>query len=215
MLERVQLGLLGTETSAADVLTAAAATTRHHLAGVVVWPSLLSSAESAGGVITAVAGFPTGKHHTLVKAAEARLAVQYGAAEVGVAVDPVVARTDTNALLAEIVAVREAVPHPAGLSIIIEASLLDDAQLATLAETVRLAGADRIIVGTGYHHLGAADPADVAELAGALGGDSRLGVDAMAESGDATELSELLAAGAQRVIVPGLAALTELVGETD
>lgn len=211
MLDRVQLGVLGTETSAGDVRRAAAAAARHGLAGLVVWPSLLRAAEDAGVVVTSVAGFPTGKHHSLIKAAEARLAVQYGAAEVGLVVDPVTARVDANALLAEVVAVREAVPPPAGLSVVVEAALLDHAQLATLADTVRLTGADRIIVGTGYHHLGGADPADVEVLAAAFRSGSQLGLDAMAESGAGDEVEALLEAGADRVIVPGLDSLDELL----
>lgn len=210
MLDRVYLGMLGLEVAAADVRRALQSARQQGIAGIAVPPSLLGAAEGAEVNVTTLAGFPTGKHHTLVKAAEARLAVQFGVAEVGVVVDPVIARNDTNALLAELVAIREAVPHPAGLAVVIEAALLDDAQLAAFAHTVRVAGADRIIVGTGYHHLGGADPADVAVLA-TVGAGHPLGLGAMAESAADTE--ELLAAGADRVIVPDLTGLPGVDGK--
>lgn len=63
-----------------------------------------------------VVGFPTGRHHSLIKAAEARLAVEFGAQEVWLAVDE--ATGDENALLADIVAVRQAVPAPVRLAVI-------------------------------------------------------------------------------------------------
>lgn len=210
MLERVQLGLLGMEASAANVEHAVTTASREHMAGIVVPPSLLGAARAAedhGLIVVALAGFPTGKHHTLVKASEARLAVQYGAAEVAVVADPVTARSDRNALLSEIVAVREAVPHPVALSVLIEAALLDESQLAAFAETARLAGADRITVGTGYHHPRGADPADVSVLAGALGPESQLALSAV---GKTDAVADLLEAGAERVIVSDLIGL---VGE--
>lgn len=55
-------------------------------------------------------GYPSGRHHTLIKASEARLAVEYGATEIWLRVDPTI--DDANAVLAEVVAVRQAVPPP-------------------------------------------------------------------------------------------------------
>lgn len=58
-------------------------------------------------------GYPSGRHHSLIKAAEARLAVEYGASEIWLRMDPTV--DDENAVLAEVVAVRQAVPPPVTL----------------------------------------------------------------------------------------------------
>ena len=60
-------------------------------------------------VLTALCGFPTGTHHGLVKAAEARLAVHSGATEVLVALDPLAGQ---DAALAQLALTMEAAtPH--------------------------------------------------------------------------------------------------------
>lgn len=56
--------------------------------------------------IMAAVGYPTGRQHSLIKAAEARLAVQFGAQSVLLALDD---SHDENQLIADIVAVREAI----------------------------------------------------------------------------------------------------------
>lgn len=215
LLSNLNLTFLSPETSAADVAAGVRIAAERGLGGVVVAPSLLNSAreaQSQGLVLGSVAGFPSGKHHTLIKASEARLAVQYGAIEVGVVLDPVIARTDQNAVLAELIAVREAVPHPARLAVILEPTMLDDAALHALAGTIRLAGADRIIVGTGFHALGGADPAVVEVLAQELveyaikhPGQRIPGLSAMTDVPTPEMVAALVAAGADRVLVTNLA----------
>ena len=83
---------------------------------VLVSPHHVLAAEGAEHII-AVAGYPTGRHHSLVKAAEARLAVQSGAAEVWVAVDALLG--DATSLLSELVTLREACPLPVRLGLIL------------------------------------------------------------------------------------------------
>lgn len=67
---------------------------------------------------TSTAGYPDGRHHALVKAAEARLAFQMGAVEIALMPNPD-SPTD-DAVLAEAVAVREALPHPARLLLFVD-----------------------------------------------------------------------------------------------
>lgn len=67
-------------------------------------------------IITAV-GFPTGRHHILVKASEARLAVSQGAHRVWACVDT--SNPDANALLSDMISLREAVPAPARLGVVV------------------------------------------------------------------------------------------------
>ena len=67
-------------------------------------------------IITAV-GFPTGRHHILVKASEARLAVSQGAHRVWACVDT--SNADANALLSDMISLREAVPAPAQLGVVV------------------------------------------------------------------------------------------------
>lgn len=114
---------------------------------VVVSPHHVSLAAGAGAAdIISVAGYPTGRHHTLIKASEARLAIQSGASEVWVSLDETVA--DANAVLSELIAIREACPEPARLGLIVpEAVGADAADAADAAVTAaQQAGYQRLIV---------------------------------------------------------------------
>lgn len=73
--------------------------------------------ESAVLTIIAAVGFPTGRHHILVKASEARLAISQGAHRVWACVDTSI--TDTNAALSDMISLREAAPYPAHLGIVV------------------------------------------------------------------------------------------------
>lgn len=98
---------VGTFAAGGDIADAAA--------GCVVEPTRIAAARSHGHVI-AVVGWPTGRHHTLIKAAEARLAGEMGADEVWVMASP---DGDTNATLAELIAVRQAVAPPLRLGAVV------------------------------------------------------------------------------------------------
>ena len=114
---------------------------------VVVSPHHVSTAAGAGAAdIISVAGYPTGRHHTLIKASEARLAIQSGASEVWVSLDETVA--DANAVLSELIAIREACPDPARLGLLVpEAVGADAANAAAAAITAaQQAGSQRLIV---------------------------------------------------------------------
>ncbi|QGU03641.1 2-deoxyribose-5-phosphate aldolase [Corynebacterium comes] len=140
---------VGPGTTPGDVPAAVAGARDAGLGGIVLSPSHLELAGDTGGLTVAVVvGFPTGRHHSLVKAAEARLAVQQGAAEVWLTPDPGVA--EMNTLLAEFVAVREAVPHPVTLAVILETPARTPADVAAVAEAARLAGVDRLVTATGW-----------------------------------------------------------------
>lgn len=103
-------------------------------------------------MIVSVAGYPTGRHHTLIKASEARLAVQSGAEEIWVSVDNTIA--DSNTHLSELIAISEACPDPVQLGLI--ASLADaPTQPTGLAaiQAARQAGFKRIIARQGSPEL--------------------------------------------------------------
>ena len=132
-----------------NLLAAPAATVKDRAAvnTVVVSPHHVSIAAGAGAAdIISVAGYPTGRHHTLIKASEARLAIQSGASEVWVSLDETVA--DANAVLSELIAIREACPDPARLGLIVpEAVGADAADAADVAVTAaQQAGYQRLIV---------------------------------------------------------------------
>jgi len=132
-----------------NLLAASAATVKDRAADntVVVSPHHVSIAAGAGAAdIISVAGYPTGRHHTLIKASEARLAIQSGASEVWVSLDETV--VDANAVLSELIAIREACPDPARLGLIVpEAVGADAAEAADVAVTAaQQAGYQRLIV---------------------------------------------------------------------
>lgn len=219
MQPQLQLTLLAPENSPADVAAGIRTARERGLAGLVVSPSLLGAAHAAaeqGVSLGTVAGFPSGKHHTLIKAAEARLAVQYGATEVAVVLDPASARSDQNAVLSELIALREAVPHPVQLAVILEPAFFSDPILQALVGTIRLAGADRIVAGTGQHRLGGAAPADVEVIAAELvdyatnhPGQPIPGLSAITDEPTPEMVAALLAAGADRVLAADLSALPD------
>ncbi|MDK8525058.1 deoxyribose-phosphate aldolase [Corynebacterium sp. MSK150] len=126
-----------------NLLAAPAATVKDCAADntVVVSPHHVSIAAGAGATdIISVAGYPTGRHHTLIKASEARLAIQSGASEVWVSLDETV--SDANAVLSELIAIREACPDPARLGLIVPDAPLADATL----NAAHQAGYQRLIV---------------------------------------------------------------------
>ena len=132
-----------------NLLAASAATFKDHAADntVLVSPHHVSIAAGAGAAeVISLAGYPTGRHHTLIKASEARLAIQSGASEVWVSLDETV--TDANAVLSELIAIREACPEPARLGLIVpEAVGTDAADAAAAAVTAaQQAGYQRLIV---------------------------------------------------------------------
>lgn len=130
---RTTLTLLGAELSSADVRERLAAT--EGCSTAVVHPTHIGLVPE--GVVRAVAvGYPTGRHHSLIKASEARLAVEFGAEEVWLSVDSLI--DDPNSLLADVVAVRQAVPQPVRL--VVPAA---DERIAGIA---RDAGADAVVV---------------------------------------------------------------------
>ncbi|MDU3165558.1 MAG: deoxyribose-phosphate aldolase [Corynebacterium sp.] len=126
-----------------NLLDAPAATVKERAVDntVLVSPHHVSLAAGAGAAdIISVAGYPTGRHHTLIKASEARLAIQSGASEVWVSLDASVA--DANAVLSELIAIREACPDPARLGLIVPDAPLADATL----KAAHQAGYQRLIV---------------------------------------------------------------------
>lgn len=110
---RIDLDLTAPGLTGEQVRTALAAATGLH--GAVVMPPHAPMVSEGLSTIAAV-GYPTGRHHSLIKASEARLAVEFGATEIWLAVDE--AGTDHNARLADVVAVRQAVPPPVLLHVI-------------------------------------------------------------------------------------------------
>jgi deoxyribose-phosphate aldolase len=151
--------LLKPEAGPADVAALVAEGNALGVYAVCVSPSLVSTAVGPLPVAT-VAGFPSGKHASEIKAAEARLAVRDGAAEVDMVIDVGAALAgDTAAVQADIAEVRAAIPD-AVLKVIVESavllSLADADTLAAVCRAAEAAGADFVKTSTGFHPAGGA-----------------------------------------------------------
>ena len=95
---------------------------------VCVSPSMVAVARRSGAEqqpIAAVVGFPSGKHLSAIKAEEARLAVEAGAAEIDMVIDIGAAVSgDFDAVRADVAAVRAAIGQKIVLKVIVESAAL-------------------------------------------------------------------------------------------
>jgi deoxyribose-phosphate aldolase len=174
---------------------------------VCVSPSMLP-VRAEGLVVAAVAGFPSGKHHSLVKGAEARLAVDQGANEVDMVIDVGAAIAgDYNAVLADILTVREAIGPTAVLKVIIESAALSDEAIVETCVVAEKAGADFVKTSTGFHPAGGASVEAVRLMARTVGG--RLGVKASGGIRTTEAALAMIEAGATRLGLSGTRAVLE------
>ncbi|WP_459548231.1 deoxyribose-phosphate aldolase [Nocardia sp. X0981] len=189
--------LLAPEATGADVTALVAEARELGVYAICVSPAVLP-VRAPGVVVATVAGFPSGKHHSLVKGAEARLAVDQGAAEVDMVIDIGAAVAgDFAAVLADIVVVREAISDRAVLKVIIESAALSDEAIVEVCRTAERAGADFVKTSTGFHPAGGASAHAVRLMADTVGG--RLGIKASGGIRTAEAAAELIAAGATRL----------------
>lgn len=173
---------------------------------VCVSPSMLPI--RAEGLVTAVvAGFPSGKHHSLIKGSEARLAVQQGADEVDMVIDVGSAIAgDYNAVLADIVTVREGIGN-AVLKVIIESAALSDEAIVAVCRAAETAGANFVKTSTGFHPAGGASVEAVRLMAETVGG--RLGVKASGGIRTTDAALAMVDAGATRLGLSGTRAVLD------
>ncbi len=168
---------------------------------VCVSPSRLPLNADLGEVRTAaVCGFPSGNHHSSVKAIEAALAVGHGADEIDMVVDLGLLRSDPDRAGADIACVRNAV-HGALLKVILETAALTDEEIVTGCRLAEEAGADFVKTSTGFHPAGGASLQAVHLMHRTVGG--RLGVKASGGIRDWKTANEMLDAGATRLGMSG------------
>lgn len=174
---------------------------------VCVSPSMLPI--HAEGLVTAVvAGFPSGKHHSLVKGAEARLAVDQGAREIDMVIDIGAAvEGDYNAVLADILTVREAIGSSAILKVIIESAALSEEAIVGTCVAAERAGANFVKTSTGFHPAGGASVEAVKLMAATVGG--RLGVKASGGIRTTEAALAMVEAGATRLGLSGTRAVLD------
>ncbi|AEG43757.1 deoxyribose-phosphate aldolase [Isoptericola variabilis] len=201
--------LLKPEATAADVTALVEEGARLGVFSVCVSPTFVAHAvaEAEGRLAVAtVCGFPSGKHVSDVKAAEAARAVADGADEVDMVIDVGAAKAgDLAAVEADVAAVRAAVPADTVLKVIIESAALTDDEIVAVCRASEAAGADFVKTSTGFHPAGGASVEAVRLMARTVGG--RLGIKA---SGGIRTLHDALAmieAGATRLGLSGTAAV--------
>ena len=159
-----------------------------------------------------VVGFPSGKHHSLVKAAEARLAVDSGADEVDMVIDVGAAVAGNyDEVFADVMTVREAIGHDVVLKVIVESAVLletiGEEGLAQVCRRCVEAGADFVKTSTGFHPSGGASVRAIEVMRAAVGPD--LGVKASGGIRTAEFAAELIAAGATRLGLSGSRAVLD------
>jgi deoxyribose-phosphate aldolase len=199
--------LLAPEATRADAAAAVLEAAELDVFAVCLSPSMLPVATGDRQRLAVVAGFPSGKHHALIKAAEARMAVDTGAQEVDMVID-IGAAVDGrfDEVFAEVLTVAQAVSENALLKVIVESAvLLRDAGPDTLA-----AGAGMVKTSTGFHPAGGASVEAVRLMADAVGGSA--GVKASGGIRDARFAAELIEAGATRLGLSQTAAVLDGFG---
>jgi len=192
--------LLDPAASDADARTLVAEARELGVYAVCVSPSMLPLRidDPHGPVLATVVGFPSGKHHSLVKGAEARLAVDQGAAEVDMVIDIGAAVAgEYNAVLADVLTVREAIGPGPVLKVIIESAALSDEAIVETCRAAARAGANFVKTSTGFHPAGGASAHAVRLMAETVGG--RLGVKASGGIRTADDALAMIAAGATRL----------------
>jgi deoxyribose-phosphate aldolase len=200
--------LLKPEATTADVEALVAEAVELGTYSVCVSPSMLPVRvpEGSGLKVAAVTGFPSGKHTSTVKAAEAAEAVAHGADEIDMVIDVGAAKAHAfDAVEADIAAVRQAAPAPAVLKVIIESAVLSDEEVVAVCRAAVAAGADFVKTSTGFHPSGGATEHAVALMAATVAG--RLGVKASGGVRTFEDAQRMVAAGATRLGVSGSRAL--------
>ncbi|NAZ84821.1 deoxyribose-phosphate aldolase [Kineococcus sp. T90] len=209
MARLVDHTLLKPEATRADVLALCADARELGVLAICVSPSMLSVARGdavEGLVVATVCGFPSGKHTSALKAAEARAAVRDGADEVDMVIDVGAALAgEFDAVREDVAAVRAAVPAPGVLKVIVESAALPDDVLVEVCRAAEAAGADFVKTSTGFHATGGATVHAVQLMAATVGG--RLGVKASGGIRDTTTALAMLDAGATRLGLSGTAAV--------
>lgn len=108
--EFLELSCLDPLASEKQILKNIADSTSKGIKYFCVYPSVIPLAVPVESNLITVSGYPEGKHQPLVKAAEARFAVECGATEINLSVDMQnIVNSDFSNFLTELVTVKEAV----------------------------------------------------------------------------------------------------------
>ncbi|AEX77937.1 deoxyribose-phosphate aldolase [Corynebacterium diphtheriae] len=179
---------------------------------VCVSPSALPVEVPENLHVATVVGFPSGAVKPEIKAAEAARTVADGAEEVDMVINIALAKEGKfDELEAEIKAVRDAVPAPGILKVILETAALSDDEIVAACKASENAGADFVKTSTGFHPAGGASVHAVEIMHATVGG--RLGIKASGGIRTAKDALAMIEAGATRLGLSASAAILEELGE--
>ncbi|MDJ0322369.1 deoxyribose-phosphate aldolase [Cryobacterium sp. PH31-AA6] len=200
--------LLTPGATTADVAALVAEAIRLGTYSVCVSPSMLPLTIPADAdlKVAVVCGFPSGKHHSVIKAAEAALAIEQGADEIDMVIDIGAAEAGRfDDVQADIAAVRASIPAPKVLKVIIESAALTDAEIVAVCQAAVAAGADFVKTSTGFHPAGGATVHAVRLMKRTVGDRAQVKASGGVRSYD--DALAMIEAGATRLGVSGSAAL--------
>lgn len=194
--------ILAADATRADIERICAEAAKYHFKSVCVnpiWVATVTKALVGSGVLTcSVIGFPFGATTTASKVFEAQGAINDGAKEIDMVINIAAAKAgDEAGLIADISAIADAV-HAGGaiLKVIIETSLLTDAEKVLACRASMTAGADFVKTSTGFAGGGATFE-DVALMRATVG--PALGVKASGGVRSLETARAMIAAGATRL----------------
>lgn len=197
--------LLKPEATRADVDALAREAEALGAYSICVSPSMLPVETSVK--VATVCGFPSGKHTSAVKAAEAAESVARGADEVDMVIDVGAAKDGRfDDVEADVRAVREATEGRV-LKVIIESAALSDDEIVAVCRAAVAAGADFVKTSTGFHPAGGASEHAVRLMRQTVGPD--IGVKASGGIRDAAAAHAMIAAGASRLGLSGTRAVLD------
>lgn len=200
--------LLKPEATAADIRALVEEAARLHTFSICVSPSALPVEVPEGLKVATVCGFPSGAHHSAIKAAEAADSAKRGADEVDMVINLAQAcSNDFAAVEADIRAVREALPTEVLLKVILETAALSDEQISECCLAAERAGAEFVKTSTGFHPAGGASVHAIEIMHKAVGG--RLGIKASGGIRDFETAKKMIDAGATRLGCSASAAIIE------
>lgn len=197
--------LLKPEATRADVDALAREAEALGAYSICVSPSMLPVETNVK--VATVCGFPSGKHTSAVKAAEAAESVARGADEVDMVIDVGAAKDGRfDDVEADVRAVREATEGRV-LKVIIESAALSDDEIVAVSRAAVAAGADFVKTSTGFHPAGGASEHAVRLMRQTVGPDIR--VKASGGIRDAAAARAMIAAGASRLGLSGTRAVLD------
>jgi deoxyribose-phosphate aldolase len=164
----------------------------------------------SGVVVATVVGFPLGGGATKAKAAEARLAVGAGAAELGMVMAIGQAKSGEWRYVEDDIRRVVDAAGAAPVTVILETAALEPVEIAAGCLVARAAGAAFVKTSTGFHAAGGATEGTVSLLRRAVG--AELGVHASGGVRAAESALRMLAAGANRIGTSSAAAMAPVLG---